>query len=238
MAASRLEPQEAVVDAKPPSPRSLQSDEDAESTESEVGLSSVRPGHRPSAIYDPDAALSVATLLAKEMEEERAMVSQGLSASFDSVIPPTHAQQSTATTMSPSARNRATILRRSASLSSIASSRMTDATTDTTLNRRSLPRYGGTSTAEEVGPVVDPDAALRRLRAATEGRGLVALKRRESGKRGSRVMVRCRIEAGTIGWAHVLPPFTRKNLPAKDLLGASRTMRVVKLTFRERESVR
>lgn len=64
-----------AANATPPAPpttgESGITSPDHGSSDLDRGLASVRPGHSLSQIYDPDAALSVAALLAKEMEEER-----------------------------------------------------------------------------------------------------------------------------------------------------------------------
>ncbi|CBJ29780.1 hypothetical protein Esi_0161_0037 [Ectocarpus siliculosus] len=110
-------------------------------------------------------------------------------------------------------------------------------------SRQSLPRgYGGPMLAPGAGGgeelvVVDPKASLRRLYAAIEGRGMVAIKRNPNGKGRSRVMVRSKIKENSIGWAHVLPPFTRKFVNVKDLAGAQRSSRMVTVNFRNREPV-
>ncbi|CAB1118050.1 unnamed protein product [Ectocarpus sp. CCAP 1310/34] len=110
-------------------------------------------------------------------------------------------------------------------------------------SRQSLPRgYGGPMLAPGAGGgeelvVVDPKASLRRLYAAIEGRGMVATKRNPNGKGRSRVMVRSKIKENSIGWAHVLPPFTRKFVSVKDIAGAQRSSRVVTVNFRNREPV-
>ncbi|CAM9394155.1 unnamed protein product, partial [Ectocarpus sp. 12 AP-2014] len=62
------------IDSQPPIP---DSPDGVSESDPEQGLASVRPGHRQSEIYDPDAALSVAALLAKEMEEERMLALGG-----------------------------------------------------------------------------------------------------------------------------------------------------------------
>ncbi|CAM9139718.1 unnamed protein product [Hapterophycus canaliculatus] len=114
---------------------------------------------------------------------------------------------------------------------------------DPNTNRRSLPRgYGGHVLAPGSGRgeelvVVDSKASLRRLYDAIEGRGMVAIKRSPNGKGRSRVMVRSRIKENSIGWSHVLPPFTRKFVSVKDLVGAHRSSRMVTVNFRNREAV-
>ncbi|CAM9147010.1 unnamed protein product [Ectocarpus fasciculatus] len=114
---------------------------------------------------------------------------------------------------------------------------------DPVTSRMSLPRgYGGPMLAPGVGGgeelvVVDPKASLRRLYSAIEGRGMVAIKRNINGKGRSRVMVRSKIKESSIGWAHVLPPFTRKFVNVKELVGAQRSSRVVTVNFRNREPV-
>lgn len=236
------------VETQPPPPPPTHTRQDSEN--SEFGLASVRPGHTASKIYDPDAALSVAALLAKEMEDERAAlkgVGDGLSLSRRADSSPTDGSRLPTiirggSTEIPIAKTDkvpgAPTFKRSLSTSSIASSKVTDASASSKLNRQPLPQYGGSRTNDKkVDIVIDTEAALRRLRSATEGRGLMALKKNPNGKGRSRVMVRCRMEAGTIGWAHVLPPFSRKNMPAQDLIGATRSCRVVTLNFRGREPV-
>ncbi|CAN0375970.1 unnamed protein product [Laminaria digitata] len=109
-----------------------------------------------------------------------------------------------------------------------------------------MPRngYGGTqvlgSTQQQQqveGSVMDTKAALRRLYTAIDGRGMVAVKRNPNGKGRSRVMVRSRGKEGAVGWAHVLPPFSKKFIAVKELIGASRSSRVVTVTFKGREPV-
>ncbi|CAM9117625.1 unnamed protein product, partial [Ectocarpus sp. 12 AP-2014] len=143
------------------------------------------------------------------------------------------------------------LLKRSASMNSVVSSasRMGESSCDSgpgvnpATSRQSLPRgYGGPMLAPGAGGgeelvVVDPKASLRRLYAAIEGRGMVAIKRNPNGKGRSRVMVRSKIKENSIGWAHVLPPFTRKFVNVKDLAGAQRSSRVVTVNFRNREPV-
>ena len=213
-----------------------------------LSLSSVRPGHSSSQIYDPDAALSVAALLAKEMEEERLLALQeggGDGGVWASARHPCRPEVSP-----PGEQQRAgpkPLLKRSASMNSMVSSRMgaesTAPAVDPVTNRRSLPRgYGGPMIAPGAGGgeelvVVDAKASLRRLYDAIEGRGMVAIKRNPNGKGRSRVMVRSRIKDNSIGWAHVLPPFTRKFVNVKELTGAQRSSRVVTVKFKTREPV-
>lgn len=213
-----------------------------------LSLSSVRPGHSSSQIYDPDAALSVAALLAKEMEEERLLALQeggGDGGAWASARHPCRPEVSP-----PGEQQRAgpkPLLKRSASMNSMVSSRMgaesTAPAVDPVTNRRSLPRgYGGPMIAPGAGGgeelvVVDAKASLRRLYDAIEGRGMVAIKRNPNGKGRSRVMVRSRIKDKSIGWAHVLPPFTRKFVNVKELTGAQRSSRVVTVKFKTREPV-
>lgn len=218
---------------------------------SDLGLAVVRPGHSASAVYDPDAALSVAALLAKEMEEERAKeqakqedaqrTSGGSSAAFhDKETRPSNSGERVKLTRHTAKRS----LTRSLSMSSVASTAVSSAenATPTQEHRKSLPhpqtRQSVTKKDEEELPVVDGPAALRRLNAATGGRGLMAIKRKPTGKGRSRVLVRTRMEAGTIGWANVLPPFTRKTIPWKNLIEATRSVRVVTLKIRDRDPVR
>lgn len=231
MAASRVGPHEPEPEPSLESQNSSHNRQRSES--SDLGLASVRPGHMASKIYDPVAALSVAARLAKELEEEREIVSGGHSAAFAS------------TTGTPARRHRpiapasghASVLKRSLSMSSVGSSK---ATTSTTENFASATRRGfyGVTPRQREEKMIDTEAALRRFRAATNGRGMVALKKHPNGKSRSRVLIRCRMEAGTIGWAHVLPPFTRKNIPAEQLIGASRSSRIVTVHFRDRDPVR
>lgn len=231
MAASRIEPTPPVEP-----PPSLSSVEDEVHPDPEQGLSSVRPGHQSHQVYDPDAALSVAALLAKEMEEER-------TASPSDVGPWTSSHNSSGDATKE--RPAHPVLKRSLSMTSVAS-KMTDHAVDAEEiinNRRSLPRNVGADKLTHGPPqddpvsLIDTKAALRRLYGAVEGRGMVALKRNSTGKGRSRVMVRSRIKEGTIGWAHVLPPFSRKYIAVKDLVGASRSSRVVTVSFQGREPV-
>lgn len=234
----------AEQDKDPGAPRA--SDQNQEG----LSLSSVRPGHSSSQVYDPDAALSVAALLAKEMEEERLLALQegggggGLWGSARNISrpegsPPTATRQAEGEAPKP-------LLKRSASMNSVVSSRMAESKppqVDPVTNRRMLPRgYGGPMRAPGAGGgeelvVVDAKASLRRLYDSIEGRGMVAIKRNSNGKGRSRVMLRSRIKESTIGWAHILPPFTRKFINVKELVGAQRTSRVVTVKFRNREPV-
>lgn len=238
-------PTSAAVDP----PASVQEDRRRGEKDPEQGLASVRPGHSLSQIYDPDAALSVAALLAKEMEEERLMcsaekhggtwASAQVSSRTPEVTPPIDGAAA------PDNPPPAPMLKRSASMSSVVSSRMGDkpVVIDPITNRRSLPRgYGGpmlvpgASKREEL-VVVDSKASLRRLYDAIEGSGMAAIKRNAHGKGGSRVMVRSKIKEKSIGWAHVLPPFSRKFIPVSALEGAHRVSRVVTVNFSNREPV-
>lgn len=234
----------------PPPPPPIEEEEQAHrrgEKDVEQGLASVRPGHSLSRIYDPDAALSVAALLAKEMEEERLMCSAepngGMWANTrgDSrtpeVTPPVEESRGSS--------QPAPMLKRSASMTSMASSRMGDkpVVVDPITNRLSLPRgYGGpmlvpgASKREEL-VVVDAKASLRRLYDSIEGSGMAAIKRNAHGKGGSRVMVRSKIKEKSIGWAHVLPPFSRKFIAVSALDGAHRVSRVVTVNFTNREPV-
>lgn len=209
-------------------------------------LSSVRPGHSSSQVYDPDAALSVAALLAKEMEEERLQALRESGGADGAMW--ASARHSSRPEVSPSAAAATPkpLLKRSASMNSVVSSRVAENSApavDPVTNRRSLPRgYGGAMIAPGVGGgeelvVVDAKASLRRLYDAIEGRGMVAIKRNSNGKGRSRVMVRSRIKDNTIGWAHVLPPFTRKFVNVKELDGAQRSSRVVTVKFKTRGPV-
>lgn len=216
---------------------------------SDMGLAVVRPGHRASAVYDPDAALTVAALLAKEMEEERAALSGPslrLSASYNGSVRPTFAErQESAAAAAANGGNdgdgdpvQTPIIARSFSTSSIASTTLPPANpTGLRTDRMSLPQPANTTHSDNLMPAVNAAAALRRLHNATGGRGLMAIKRKAKGKGRSRVLVRSRMQAGTVGWVHVLPPFSRKNIPFKNLLGATRSVRVVTLKFRHREPV-
>lgn len=106
------------------------------------------------------------------------------------------------------------------------------------MNRPPLPRiYGYVGFTEKDGCIIDAGAASRRLYSATEGRGMAALKRRSNGKRRSRVMVRSKINKGTIGWAHVLPPFSKTFVGVNELVGATRASRSVTVTFKSRGPV-
>lgn len=229
-----------------------------------LSLSSVRPGHSSSQIYDPDAALSVAALLAKEMEEERLQALQETNGGSASCVdrgawasarhssrpeasPPAATDGAAADGHEGAAPPQKPLLKRSASMNSVVSSRRGDtkpAEVDPVTNRRSLPRgYGGPMLAPGAGGgeelvVVDAKASLRRLYDAIEGRGMVAIKRNPNGKGRSRVMVRSRIKENSIGWAHVLPPFTRKFINVKELIGAQRSSRMVTVKFKTREPVR
>lgn len=230
MAASRAEEPTPPADEPPPEPVVTRPAADPEQ-----GLASVRPGHSMSQVYDPDAALSVAALLAKEMEDERilAKTDVGVWSSSRSASKPGGTPEASATP----------VLKRSMSMTSNTSAMMTDHMEEARMinNRRSLPRdgYNDSGPVEATGgSVIDQKAALRRLYGATEGRGMGALKRHPNGKGRSRVTVRSKIREGTIGWAHVLPPFSRKAIPVKELLGASRSSRVVTVNFKGREPVR
>lgn len=248
LAASRVEPAPSVdtfLPVPPPEAEVRQQQQKQQQPDPEQGLSSVRPGHSASRVYDPDAALSVAALLAKEMEQER---SGGLWSSERMASRP-------GGTPEP-ARAARPVLRRSLSMTSVGSSTanaganadpsagataLNKAVVDAAaMNRRSLPRNnaygGGLETAGEISEI-DTKAALRRLYGAIEGRGMAAVKRGPNGKGRSRVMVRSRAKEGTIGWAHVLPPFSRKFVAASMLLAASRSSRVVTLHFQGREPV-
>lgn len=232
MAASRTMITPPAEETPPPPPVIKNTQPDPEQ-----GLSSVRPGHRASEIYDPDAALSVAALLAKEMEEERidtAKSAGGVSDSARSAGRPT-SRPGPSTTPA---------LKRSLSMTSVASTNIVDHCAEVSIinNRRSMPRggYGAVTAAGNVpmeGSVLDTKAALRRLYAAIDGRGMVAVKRNPNGKGRSRVMVRSRSKEGTVGWAHVLPPFSKKFIAVKECIGASRSSRVVTVTFKGREPV-
>lgn len=240
------------IDSIPPAPDSP--DGDAQ-PDPEQGLASVRPGHRQSEVYDPDAALSVAALLAKEMEEER-MLALGGGGGGDADGPGggvcASARESSRSDVTPPADAPSKpLLKRSASMNSVVSSasRMEGSggtgmgAVNPATSRQSLPRgYGGPMLAPGAGGgeelvVVDPKASLRRLYAAIEGRGMVAIKRNPNGKGRSRVMVRSKIRENSIGWAHVLPPFSRKFVNVKELMGAQRSSRVVTVNFRNREPV-
>ncbi|CAM9704330.1 unnamed protein product [Ectocarpus sp. 4 AP-2014] len=237
------------IDSQPPT---LDSPDGVSQPDPEQGLASVRPGHRQSEIYDPDAALSVAALLAKEMEEERMLALGGGDADGAGRRGWASARDSSRPEATPPAEAPPKpLLKRSASMNSVVSSasRMGESSCDSgpgvnpATSRQSLPRgYGGPMLAPGAGGgeelvVVDPKASLRRLYAAIEGRGMVAIKRNPSGKGRSRVMVRSKIKENSIGWAHVLPPFTRKFVNVKDLAGAQRSSRVVTVNFRNREPV-
>lgn len=219
-----------------------------------LSLSSVRPGHHSSQIYDPDAALSVAALLAKEMEQERLQALQALqegtrggehgamwASARNCYLPEASAPAAGEEGQAPKP-----LLKRSASMNSMVGSGLAEKkppAVDPATNRRSLPRgYGGPMIAPGAGGgeelvVVDAKASLRRLYDAIEGRGMVAIKRNPNGKGRSRVMVRSRIKDKTIGWAHVLPPFTRKFVNVRELVGAQRSSRVVTVKFKNREPV-
>lgn len=229
MAASRTQPVQPVVEQTPPPPLDQQARPDPEQ-----GLSSVRPGHRSSHVYDPDAALSVAALLAKEMEDERFAPAPPDGVSISARSAPRRG--------APGEMGFTPVLKRSASMTSVASSRIvgSEAEVGVVNNRRSLPRngYESGSNGQVMDAVLDTKAALRRFYGAIDGRGMVAIKRNPNGKGRSRVMVRSRTKEGTIGWAHVLPPFSRKFIAAKDLVGASRSSRVVTVNFKGREPVR
>ncbi|CAM9382211.1 unnamed protein product [Scytosiphon promiscuus] len=275
MAASRMKP------PPPPPPPPLQASADDGGNESqppvspdseaparrgrsepdpEQGLSSVRPGHHQSQVYDPDAALSVAALLAKEMEEERMLALGGVSGGggstpgggvWASSRPPAPPGGNPPTGGDDDAWPPKPLLKRSASMNSVVSSRLSESnsgsrgggTIDPNTNRRSLPRgYGGHVLTPRSGGgeelvVVDSKASLRRLYDAIEGRGMVAIKRNPNGKGRSRVMVRSRIKENSIGWSHVLPPFSRKFISVKELLGAHRSSRTVTVNFKNREAV-
>ena len=232
MAASRVMITPPAEETPPPPPVVKKPQPDPEQ-----GLSSVRPGHRASEIYDPDAALSVAALLAKEMEEERIVAAKSAGAVSDSAR--------SVGRPSPGPEQRTTpVLKRSLSMTSVASTNIVDHCAEVSIinNRRSMPRNGysgGTpvGTVQGEGSVLDTKAALRRLYAAIDGRGMVAVKRNPNGKGRARLMVRSRGKEGAVGWAHVLPPFSKKFVPVKELLGASRSSRVVTVTFKDREPV-
>lgn len=215
------------------------------SESSDLGLSSVRPGHEACKVYDPDAALSVAARLAKELEEDRATTAAALAESSRAGSRGAEAQgprvqEPTAPAARGRIRDRVPIIKRSLSMSAVARSRLSKDPRETKAPKPEPPppnmrREGPPATAPK--PVVNTEAAIRRLRVATEGRGIAALKKHSNGKSRSRVMIRCRIEAGTIAWAHVLPPFTRKSVPAQQLVGASRSSKVVTLLFKDRDPV-
>lgn len=242
VAASRVEstppidpflPASSPVEGQAEQQQQQQQEQQQQQPDAEQGLSSVRPGHRSSQVYDPDAALSVAALLAKEMEEERSHTGGGLWSSDRATSRP-------GGTPEP-ARATKPVLRRSVSMTSVGSSTAVNTAVEATaMNRRSLPRnnaYGrGSDTAGEISKI-DTKAALRRLYGAIEGRGMAAVKRGANGKGRSRVMLRSRAKEGTVGWAHVLPPFSRKFVAASLLVGASRSSRVVTLHFKGREAV-
>lgn len=233
-----------------------QSDRRRKEKDPEQGLASVRPGHRLSEIYDPDAALSVAALLAKELEEERLMCSAERheskwasvrsSSRTPELTPPINgAPADDKGSPPPPPPPPAPTLKRSASMSSVVSSRMGDTpdAVDPITNRLSLPRgYGGPmfgpgASKRDDLVVVDAKASLRRLYDAIEGSGMPAVKRNANGKGGSRVMVRSKIKEKSIGWAHVLPPFSRKFVAVSALDGANRVSRVVTVIFNNREPV-
>lgn len=233
MAASQVEPTPPIDPFLPPPSPVAEEEEQQQQPDAEQGLSSVRPGHRSSQVYDPDAALSVAALLAKEMEEERSRTGGALWSSERAASRP-------GGTPEP-ARATKPVLRRSVSMTSVESSSAANTAVEATaMNRRSLPRnnaYGsGLDAAGEISKI-DTKAALRRLYGAIEGRGMAAVKRGPNGKGRSRVMIRSRAREGTVGWAHVLPPFSRKFVAANMLVGASRSSRVVTLHFKGREPV-
>lgn len=242
MAASRIPLLEPTIEPQqqPPPPPVVERAE----PDPEQGLSSVRPGHSAGQVYDPDAALSVAALLAKEMEEELAQ-EMSVAQKDDGVW---MSARAASRTQSPQEVGAKPALKRSLSLTSVASTKLEDHGVGASMmnNRHSLPRNGyagvsggssrGAAANEEAG-MIDTKSALRRLYAAIEGRGMVAVKRNPNGKGRSRVMVRSKIKENTIGWAHVLPPFSRKFLPVKELVGASRSSRVVTVYFKGREPV-
>eukprot|EP00903_Cladosiphon_okamuranus_P010767 g10173.t1 len=260
MALSRIEP-ESPPPSAPPTETNQQAavadlpavedeDEDPQGLppdQEDLTLSSVRPGHRSSQVYDPDAALSVAALLAKEMEEERLQARRESGGADGSMWASAHVPRSEASPPGQQAEaGPKPLLKRSASMVSVGSSRMAEnaaPAVDPVTNRRLLPRgYGGPMVAPGAGGreelvVVDAKASLRRLYHAIEGRGMAAIKRNPNGKGRSRVMVRSRIKDNTIGWAHVLPPFTRKFVNVNVLVGAQRSSRVVTVKFKTREPV-
>ncbi len=237
------------------------SDDAEQEQEQEHGsLASVRPGHRQSQVYDPDAALSVAALLAKEMEEDRRLALQGVSSGAEGggvSASARHAsrggsggggtqQQQQQQLLPPKS-----LMRRSASMTVVGSSSIGESGKDVATavgpatNVRSIPRGHGRGVlppragggGAEGLVVADTKASLRRLYDALEGRGMAAIKRNPHRKSRSRVMVRSRIKENTIGWAHILPPFTRKFVSVDELTGAQRSSRVVTVTFRTREPV-
>lgn len=250
VAARDAEDQQTMIEQKSPieTPAPALSHTRRDSLESDNGLAVVRPGHRASAVYDHDAALNVAALLAKEMEEERAALSGPdgrLSKSCHDAVQPTfdvqeeRAVSSCVTGGGDICSVTTPIIPRSFSMSSMVNTVLpTPNPTPSRPDRRSLPNPQVTLPSENLMPAVDAAAALGRLHNTTGGRGLLAIKRKTNGKGRSRVLVQSRMQASTIGWIHVLPPFSRKNIPFKNLLGATRSLRVVTLKFRHRDPVR